>query len=374
MKKSLVISSFLLSLFFSNLSLAQKTEWAKFDESAWEVRAKKYEFTEYKGKPALYLEDGSAKLKGSKLKNGVIEYDISFSEWRMFLGVHFREQDEANYEEFYLRAHQSGNPDAMQYTPVFNGTSGWQLYYGEGHSTAYSFNFNEWIHVKLLIADDKMDVFINDMSQPVLHVNELKREAKVGEIGFGASMGGAYFANLTYQPMEDSPSLVSEVEENPKPEVGTIQKWMVSSAIPQKSLESVRFLKDLAGVESMEWTPMWTEFTGTVNLARVSPVTPETNTVLAKVVINSSRNQMKKLEFGYSDVAWVFVNEKLVYSGQRVFTSRDYRYLGTIGYFDTVYLDLKKGENEIVFAISENFGGWGLKAKLASLDGIEVEQ
>ena len=35
-----------------------------------------------------------------------------------------------------------------------------------------------------------------------------------------------------------------------------------------------------------------------------------------------------------------------------------------MGYFDTIYLDLKKGKNEIIFAVSENMGGWGLKAKL----------
>ena len=44
--------------------------------------------------------------------------------------------------------------------------------------------------------------------------------------------------------------------------------------------------------------------------------------------------------------------------------SRDYRFLGTIGYFDAVYLQLKKGRNDLWIAVSENFGGWGIKAKL----------
>ena len=71
-------------------------------------------------------------------------------------------------------------------------------------------------------------------------------------------------------------------------------------------------------------------------------------------------------------MARVYVNGKIVYAGQRVFRSRDYRYLGTIGYFDAVYLDLKEGENEVVFAITETFGGWGLRARLENLDGIEL--
>ncbi|MDW7695900.1 hypothetical protein R9C00_25510 [Flammeovirgaceae bacterium SG7u.111] len=373
MKKKLIIPFLLLSLFLFNISLAQKAEWAKFDESAWEVQAKKYEFKEHKGKPALYLENGAASLKGASLKNGVIEYDILFAESRKFLGVRFRQQDTNNFEDFYIRAHQSGNPDAMQYTPVFNGISGWQLYYGEGHSTAYSYNFNEWIHVKLLVADDKMDVFINDMAQPVLHVNDLKREAEAGGIGFSTGGGSAYFANLSYQSMENV-ELVSNVKENPTPELGTIQKWEVSPAFAQSDLDNVYSLKDKKDMDGMGWKPLWSEFTGTANLAQMVVFSKETNTVFAKVTINSSKNQVKKLDFGYSDIAKVFVNEQLVYSGQRTFRTRDYRYLGTIGYFDAVYLDLKKGKNEIVFAITENFGGWGLKAKLADMEGIEMEQ
>lgn len=52
--------------------------------------------------------------------------------------------------------------------------------------------------------------------------------------------------------------------------------------------------------------------------------------------------------------------------------SRDYRFLGTVGYFDEVYVDLKKGKNELWIAVSETFGGWGVKAQLENMDGLEV--
>lgn len=42
----------------------------------------------------------------------------------------FRATDGDNYEHFYLRPFQSGRPDATQYTPVYHGVSGWQLYSG----------------------------------------------------------------------------------------------------------------------------------------------------------------------------------------------------------------------------------------------------
>jgi len=39
------------------------------------------------------------------------------------------------------------------------------------------------------------------------------------------------------------------------------------------------------------------------------------------------------------------------------YRSRDYRFLGSIGYFDTLHLPLVEGENDLVVAVSEDLGG-----------------
>jgi len=52
--------------------------------------------------------------------------------------------------------------------------------------------------------------------------------------------------------------------------------------------------------------------------------------------------------------------------------ARDYRFYGTIGYWDQLFLDLKKGRNEIVIAVSENFGGWGVEAKFDDLTDLSI--
>jgi len=44
--------------------------------------------------------------------------------------AYIKDYYDAWFEHFYIRPHQSGNPDANQYTPVFNGVSAWQLYHG----------------------------------------------------------------------------------------------------------------------------------------------------------------------------------------------------------------------------------------------------
>jgi len=334
---------------------------AKFNSEAWEIDAKYHQFKEYKQKQALFLDQGRARLKNSIFKDGIIEYDISFERVRNFAGIHFRIQDKLNYEEYYMRPHQSGNPDAMQYTPVVNGNSGWQLYSGEGYWASINYNFGEWMHVKLIVSGNKLDVFVDDMEKPVLHVSELKLDSKRGGLGFRTFLGAAYYANLTYREIEN-PELVSEIKETPQKEAGIISDWNVSEAFSNTRLNGIISLDELRISTDKHMT---VDGDGVLNLSHVSKVSDTTNTVLAKFNKDSDREQRKKMEFGYSDKVTVFVNGSPVYSGDDSFRSRDYRFLGSIGFFDTIHLNLKEGNNEVVFAVSEKMGGWGLVAKVS---------
>jgi hypothetical protein len=50
------------------------------------------------------------------------------------------------------------------------------------------------------------------------------------------------------------------------------------------------------------------------------------------------------------------------------------RYLGVMTVDnDALYLPLRRGENELIMAVSEAFGGWGLIARFADTTGITVE-
>ena len=82
------------------------------------------------------------------------------------------------------------------------------------------------------------------------------------------------------------------------------------------------------------------------------------------------------MNFGFSSRVKVFLNDKLLFSGQDAFRSRDYRFLGTMGFYDDVYLYLNKGKNELWMAVSEDLqfkGGWGYKSKIENRDGINIE-
>jgi hypothetical protein len=148
MKKVYFLSTSLLLVIFSS-TLAQTINVPSTLDS-WDTTfgAKPARET-YMGKECLLLQSGAIMVKGADLRDGTIEADISFSQQRGFPGFIFRMQDNNNMENFYVRPHQSGNPDATQYTPIFNGYAGWQLYHGEGYSKAFTFKFDQWHHVKI---------------------------------------------------------------------------------------------------------------------------------------------------------------------------------------------------------------------------------
>jgi hypothetical protein len=96
------------------------------------------------------------------------------------------------------------------------------------------------------------------------------------------------------------------------------------------------------------------------------------NTVFARITISSDTDATRLFEFGYSDRVVALLNEKPIYKGNNNYRSRDYRYLGTIGLFDAIYLDLKKGDNTLLMAVSEDFGGWLITGRFVDPKGIKI--
>ena len=73
------------------------------------------------------------------------------------------------------------------------------------------------------------------------------------------------------------------------------------------------------------------------------------------------------------------MNAVLLYAGDDTQNSRDYRFLGTVGLYDTLHLPLKRGDNVIVFAVSEGGGGnavggggWAAMAAFPDMAGLTL--
>lgn len=337
-----------------------------FSSDKWNVENAEVTLEPYKGQESILLKSGFIYLDVD-LVDGTIEADISFPQQRSFPGFAFRIQDMKNFENFYLRPHQSGNPDATQYTPVFNGHAGWQLYHGEGYSKAISFKFNEWHHIKINVHGLQAEIFIEDMQQPLIKVAELKHGWKGGMIGLISGGAPVHFANFRYTSKKaDNPTAI------PVPSTGTggiITQWQVSNVadnnVFEKKYQLTRELK-----AKFKWTTRNSEPSGTINLAKFIQPTDTAKTIVAKVVIQSESDQVKELSFGFSDYVLIYLNDKALYAGADNFMSRDYRFLGTMGLFDRIFLPLKRGFNELWFVVSEDFGGWGVKARFEDMDKI----
>jgi hypothetical protein len=352
-------------------SLAGAAEPIPFDSPRWKIEATESNIEEYEGKTALVMRGGLALIEDADFTDGVIEYFCAFPEARAFVGATWRVQDAANREEFYIRPHQSGNPDANQYTPVFNGLTAWQLYHGEGYGAPVEYEFDTWIPVRIVVAGDQAEVYIGDLETPALFIDDLKRETASGGVGLGvANFGGARFADFNYQVV-DNPELKGRIDRERQRPAGTISTWRISNPFAEKLIaDSVEIPSSLE--EDRSWTTLGTEPTGLANLSRVHPLTREANTVIARVTVISDREQPKSLAVGYSDRVRVFLNDRLLYTGNNGFRTRDYRYLGTIGYFDAITLPLKKGKNELWLTVSESFGGWGIQAAFEDSEGLTI--
>lgn len=371
MKKIIIVAFSTAALLVCQASsMAQQVKHIAMTEANWQVQAKTYRFEQYLGQPSLYLPSGIAELNHEVFHNGILEFDIAFSQMRGFPGITFRRQDAQNYEEFYVRPHQSGHPDANQYTPVFNDMAGWQLYYGKGHGAPVTYHFDDWNHVRIIVNNRQGAVYINNMDQPLLLIPDLKWGDISGTVALKGS-AEAHFANFSYQVTDHPP--MPEIAALPPLPDNVIQDYKVSSALADQLFAHQNTLP-AALLDSLTWHDLSAEPTGTLNIARVTARGSSANTALVRTVLRADSSQLAELNFGFSDRVSIYLNGSIIYSGDNTYRSRDYRFLGTIGYFDSVFLPLQIGDNVLIFAVTEKFGGWGIKARIADTSGIHINK
>ncbi|HEY6015050.1 MAG TPA: hypothetical protein VIU37_13635 [Candidatus Limnocylindrales bacterium] len=355
--------------------MTDPTAWrvAPLDLAAWGLAEVEHERTRFLGRPCLRFADTnrSLVLPDVRLEDGSIELDLAVSRERSFHGLVWRVRDEDNFESFFVRSHQVGNPDSIQYTPVNNGIPGWQLYHGPGFWAPVAFPIDAWFSIRVAFAGARADVYVGDLGAPVLRVGELKRPPAVG--GIGIQIGGPGLRVARFAWTDEVPDLsdlaVAPVADRP----GAIRDWEASDPFPEAEIEGLARLP-VGLVAPRTWTHLTAEPSGLVDLSRVHGIRDGRNTVLVRTSVRSPADRTAPLELGFSDRATVFLNGQALFRGDDSYRSRDYRFLGSIGFWDTVYLPLRTGDNELVIAVSEDLGGWGLQACLAGgTDGLPIE-
>lgn len=109
-------------------------------------------------------------------------------------------RDEENFESFFVRPHQVGNPDAIQYTPVFNGISSWQLYHGPGFWAPIEFPLDDWFRIRVVFAGQRAEVYVADLEVPALAIRELKGPVEPGRVGVFVGGPAVHLADFAYEP------------------------------------------------------------------------------------------------------------------------------------------------------------------------------
>lgn len=351
------------------------------DSSRWEL-AGQAKVAEYQGRQSLLLNGGVALLKDFELRDGVIDVDVATPARRGFFGIQFRfVNDGANAEWVYLRQHKSGQPDAMQYTPVLNTGLNWQLYSGPGFTGAVEIPKDVWFHLRLVVTGAQAKLYVKDMEQPALVINDLKSGVQKGAVALAVLTGETYFSNFEVRV---TPDTKWERRWPPVPP-GTLTKWSLS---PVYDALARKLEQPLTPAESaaLRWQEVEAEPPGLVVLyryfeaphprvtfqtnfaTRLQPQ-PGTKVVYARTYIEAERAEVKKLCLGYSDEVSVFLNGRILFRGRSAQAFRDPGFLGIVdAENDAIYLPLQKGRNELVLAVSELGGGWGFIGRLAAVE------
>ncbi|MBO6621350.1 MAG: hypothetical protein JJ892_02015 [Balneola sp.] len=356
-----------LLIFFLSDTYAQ--DIIPFDTTNWDIQTESIIHENYRGYDAVYMRGGSLLLKNTTFINGTIEFDVFLTERQGFPGVNFRTTEGGNSEQFYIRPHLPGKPDANQATPVVNGFTGWQLYFGEEYSVPYDYNYEDWTHVKLVVNDDKAQVFFDYSDEPQLSWY-LKHPPREGSVSIGGGgQAPMHYANFKINK-DESKLFKFNVTERAKTE-GIIKEWTISDKFEESRLNELSDINKL--IQERSWDhKIKIEENDIANISWAASRFGDGNTVFAKLIIKSNKDQVKLFEFGYSDRVVAILNGTPIYKGNNGWRTRDYRYLGTVGLFDSIYLNLKKGDNELLFAVSESFGGWGITGRFIDYSEIEI--
>ena len=197
------------------------------DSPRWDLQGQA-KVADFLGRQCLLLDGGAAILKDLEMRDGVIDVDVATSAVRGFFGFQFRiaGDDGANAEEVYLRPHESGYPDAIQYTPILSTGRNWQLYSGPGFTAAVEIPKQAWFHLRLAVAGAQAKLYVEDMDRPALVMDDLKSGVQKGQVALYVLAGATCYSNFEIRTTPDAPW----VRHEPPVPAGTLTRWSLSPA------------------------------------------------------------------------------------------------------------------------------------------------
>jgi len=323
-------------------------------------------------------------LKNHVFTNGTIEFDVELVGMG-FPGIVFRmSADKKNGEIFYIRSFGPVTPEVrttLQYAAIMGGINLWDL--SDEYQAGATIYQKGWNHVKLVVSGKQMRVFVNDMTKPALVVPELEGPTESGSISF---TGNVIYANLVLKP-NVTESLPSQPAFNSTySDTRYIRNWELSPSkdfpfgkdiiMPLPSMSGKLRQSDLPD-STTQWSPIKAESRALVNLSRKYGKVENDGRRLAwlKTTIYSDKAQVRKLDLGFSDEVWVYINGQILYVGKNYFGTPEQKNDGRCVIENSSFdLPLKEGKNEILIGLANYFYGWGIIARLDKMEGLKFNE
>ncbi|MDQ3394196.1 MAG: hypothetical protein M3512_08820 [Bacteroidota bacterium] len=368
--KKLILLPFLWALLYP--VYAQKSKFIKvpLEEKHWIFESGKVEFITIDGVKSMKLLAGSGEvvLKSLDFFVGTIEFDIQPFD-PVFSSFYFHYKNADENECFYFRTARAGKPlapDAVQYAPFLKGVNLWDML--PHYQTNAVFNKEEWNRVKLEISKSQMRVYVNS-EKPTLEIPYLEGDTERGTIAFDGQMiisklriSHAETGGIAHAPGPDP------TDYDPR----YIRNWRVNQ--PITTPDKVDFSYEFLPKDSTEWEEIQAERRGLINLTRKFGKSENRRLTWLKVTVKSDKAQKRKLDFGFSDEVWVFLNGQMIYMDKNPYNQPMMKEPdGRISVENTSFdMQLIKGYNDLKIAVANNFFGWGIIARLDKMDGIEL--
>ncbi len=340
--------------------------------SHWEFKPQSVDFIEYRGRQSMRIKTSidQVLLKDFDFTSGTIEYDIEPSD-PYFTSMYFRWNNLNANECFYFRTERAGDSiavDGIQYAPFVKGINLWDMLFH--YQSNADFKNSEWNHVKLVISGKQMLVYVNDMKKPALEIPHLEADVNKGTLAFD---GQAIISNLTVKHGETEDLSPNPGIDPTNNDSRYIRKWQVSESI--KMDPKIDFQNEYYPDSLTSWKPIIAERRGLINLTRQYGKSEHRRIVWLKSTISSTKNQKMKLNLGFSDDVWVYINDRSLYIDKNLYGTPIMKQPdGRCSIENTSFMvPLVEGDNQLLIGVANNFYGWGIIARLDELNGIKIE-